>query len=142
MTKKYQKELIENFESRIVRNANEKGCWHFLGVDRKKTSVDFYVKGKRHKAKRFAYELLKEKIPEKLSLYCTCQNNLCINPDHQIAGDRTQIRKILYSHGWKLKSGWKHKPEALKKISRAHKGKTISQETRERLRSINLGHVS
>lgn len=130
----------KEFLARIAKNQNEHGCWHFLSSDKTKDYVDFWVDGERFKAKRFAYELFREKIPPKLLVLSKCGNAFCINPDHQILGGQKKRKQIMYSRGWRPKRGWKQKPEIVEMLRKIHTSKVIPQEMREHLRRINLGN--
>ena len=39
---KAKKELRDDFTSRIIKNINDKGCWHLYGIEKPKP-VDFLV---------------------------------------------------------------------------------------------------
>jgi rRNA maturation endonuclease Nob1 len=127
------------FLSKIVKNANNKGCWYLKSDDGSKFKTEFYLNKKKFIAKRFSYEYFCKKVESGLKVLCKCGDKLCINPKHHFAGNGKDHIQILYKHGWKQKSGWKMSPEAIQKISKIHKGKTISPELRERLRKANLG---
>lgn len=131
--------LKNKFLSKIVKNANEAGCWYLSSDDGLKFKDVFYYKRKGYKAKRFSYEHFVGNVKTGSKVLCKCGNKLCINPDHHFVGSgRDQINLIL-ARGWRHKKGWKQKPEVIKKISETHKGKIISQEMREHLRKLNLG---
>lgn len=133
-------DTVERFLSRIVKNQNSSGCWHFLSSDRSKFALRFYVNGDGLRAKRIAFKLFKEKIPKNYSVFSKCNNPLCINPEHQVVGNSKVLLDLLYSRGWKHKSGWKHKPEVIEIIRRTHAGKKIPNELRKRLSLANLGN--
>jgi hypothetical protein len=131
--------LATKFLSKIVKDANDNGCWYLKSDDGSSFKDVFYFKRKGYKAKRFSYIHFKGKIKTGLKVLCKCSDKLCINPDHHFLGTGSDQIKLIMSRGWKHKKGWKQKPEVIKIISKTHKEKVISQEMREHLRKMNIG---
>jgi hypothetical protein len=127
------------FLSQIVKNVNDNGCWYLHSDDRSHFKTEFFLNRKKFGAKRFSYEHFVEKVKPGLKVLCKCGDKLCINPKHHFAGNGKDHIEILYKHGWSQRSGWKHSPEVIKKISEIHKGKIIPQKLRDRLSKANLG---
>ena len=132
-------EAQKKFLSKIVKNANDKGCWYLNSDDESRFKSEFYLNRKRFRAKKFSYEHFVGKANPGLKVLCRCHDKLCINPDHHFLGTGSDQIKLIMSRGWKHKKGWKQKPEVVKIISKTHKGKVIPQELRERLSKANLG---
>ena len=141
-------DLREKIIKRIVKNVSSKGCWHLKSVDGSKIidavchSID---KGKKKiffKAKRLVFELIKGDLPEGFAVYQSqnCDNKYCINPDHHYSTTQADYLKILEIEGtFKRRSGFKHKPETLVRMSQAHKGKKPTQQTRLRMSLAKIG---
>ncbi|MDQ3274648.1 MAG: HNH endonuclease [Actinomycetota bacterium] len=61
-------------------------CWHWKGTIVQRPGGlpygQFKESGRRHRAHRFAYELLVGPIPAGLVIDHLCRNTLCVNPEH------------------------------------------------------------
>ncbi len=58
------------------------GCWEWIGNKVVQGYGRFYIRGRAHRAHRFAYEKLVGPIPDGLVLDHLCRNRACVNPDH------------------------------------------------------------
>lgn len=80
----------ERFMSFVSPEPNS-GCWLWLGsLTRGYGSFSF---GKQMRAPRFSYEEFKGPIPDGHVIRHTCDNKMCVNPDHLVTGthgDNTQ----------------------------------------------------
>ena len=81
----------------------------------------------------------KEKVPANLIVVSKCNNQQCVNPDHHVAGDYKEVRKLIRSRVGPPKKGWKHKPEAIEAIRKAHLGKKMSKEVKDKISKTHLG---
>lgn len=79
---------------------SESGCWIWLG---KRCSGGRYgyfsMKGKIKMAHRASYETFKGDINDGLFVCHTCDNGLCINPDHLFLGTNSDNMKDAFSKG-------------------------------------------
>ena len=146
--KHIKQELKDIFFSRVVINVNEKGCWHLMQVFKPKPSQFIwhwhYVNGELKKtcfmARRISFEYSKGEVPKELSVYCNCGNKYCVNPDHLYSFSIKDFSKKLRAEGLlKSRSGFKHTPETIAKMSQSQKGKKPNKKARLKMRLAKLG---
>jgi len=80
----------------------ETGCWHWIkgkGGRKNQEYGHIFLNGKPQIASRFSYELHKGKIPEGKFVLHTCDNSICVNPDHLYIGDHQQNMNDMNSRG-------------------------------------------
>lgn len=141
-----KKDLRDQFISRIVKNINHKNCWHLRSIEKQKV-VDYIChfsdKGRKKiffKAKRFAFELFKGDLAENFVVYSNCEDRFCINPDHHFSARIEDHLKKLEKEGiLKRRSGFKHSPETLAKMSKSQLGKKPNKQARLKMRLAKLG---
>lgn len=139
-------DLREKIIKRIVKDVSAKGCWHLKSVNESKI-VDavchFRDRGTKKiffKARRLVFELIKGDLPEGFTVYQNCEDKYCVNPDHHYATTRSDYLGILKLKGVNnRRSGFKHKPETLIKMSECRKGKKPSELSRLKMRLARLG---
>lgn len=74
-----------NVRDRFFQNIlmNDEGDWVWIGKGKNHGGyASFSYKHKNYWAHRFSYEMLKEKIPQNLTLDHLCRNTSCVNPNH------------------------------------------------------------
>ena len=83
------------------------GCWLWTGNTLGGYGVVSF-KRIRKLAHRVSFEYYKGKIPEGLIIRHTCDNPMCINPDHLIVGTNSENSKDMVKRGRSLKGNKNH----------------------------------
>lgn len=84
------------------------GCWIWTASIYGKGYGKYTVRGKHYAAHRYAYELIKGKIPDGMQLDHLCRNKLCVNPDHlePVTNAENQRRAIAAIGHWTNNKSW------------------------------------
>lgn len=83
---------IEKFAKRF--KILENGCWQWTAGTNFRGYGRFYAPPKNEAAHRYAYEIVKGKIPEGLTIDHLCRNTGCVNPAHleAVTGKENNLR--------------------------------------------------
>ena len=102
-----KKTVKERFEEKY-EPVTESGCWVWTGGVGSSGYAQFWLDGKTVQASRVAFSLHKGNIPEGLQVCHTCDNRLCVNPDHLFLGTASDNAKDKADKGRSVKGESNH----------------------------------
>lgn len=76
-------------------------CWFWRGLKDVHGYGQFSYKANRYSAHRFAYCITKGVIASNLVVRHTCDNKLCVNPEHLILGTNKQNVQDMKDRRWR-----------------------------------------
>lgn len=82
----------------------ENGCWNWTGQTGSSGYGQIKAFGQMVSAHRFSHELYNGRIPEGHAVLHSCDNKLCVNPDHLRAGTMAENSREAVERGL-IKSG-------------------------------------
>lgn len=92
---------VDRFKSKI--EVKPSGCWHYVGATDADGYGMFWYNGKTIGAHRFSAEHLANLIVMKQCVCHTCDNPICVNPQHLFIGTSQQNTADRHSKGRTVK---------------------------------------
>lgn len=89
--------VLERFFDKVVIDAAT-GCWNFTSSISKTNNGRFYYNYKCRDAYKIGYILMGGEIPAGYDLHHTCENRLCVNPEHLLPVTRATHYGELTPH--------------------------------------------
>lgn len=112
LTKKFNNP--DNFFNKIFHSPD--GCWYWLGAVYKNGYGQIGFNREHQSAHRFSYKFFKGDIPGRLCVLHSCDNRLCVNPNHLRLGTHKDNTQDMISKGRRgdTGTGSNHKDSKLK----------------------------
>lgn len=90
---------IENFEAKAFPEPNS-GCWLWMGAANQQEGRAFVsINHKSTNAARVSYQIYKGEIPDGGFVLHSCDNALCVNPDHLRVGTQSDNVSDMHRRG-------------------------------------------
>lgn len=146
--------LVSRFYS-FLRLDKESECWEWQGAKNKglKPYGYFQLYDKKNKKRKLAYahriswNLHRGEIPHKLCVCHTCDNPMCVNPEHLFLGtykDNMQdaVKKGRMNEEVQYPKGEKHPHSKLSRddVLRIRRLKRLGMSNKEIAQEYNIGH--
>jgi len=136
-----QRMITDNRQKEISYKVNKDGCWNC--ISHAPTGLypwcypAFKRNGKRLKISHYMFEKFKGEIPTNKILRHTCNNSMCINPDHLILGTHKDNMEDMVKSGHSLKGENHHNSKlTLQKIKEIIQNKIST--TKELAQKYNI----
>lgn len=95
---KIDSELIKKFEDKIFF-ASPDGCWYWIGITNTLGYGRFSHEGKEFYAHRISYLIYRGQFSIELDILHSCDNPLCVNPNHLFLGTHDDNMKDMAKKG-------------------------------------------
>ena len=104
----YDEDPVIRFNQRYIVN-EETGCWEWQGAQTGNGYGYMEIGGKRIKTHRFSYQLYNGELIEGLVIMHSCDNRVCVNPEHLSQDTASANIKDMWQKG-RAKAGFKKGP--------------------------------
>lgn len=105
MAESYRGDLEECFWAKVDKAAAG-GCWNWTASLKERGYGQFFWRGKMHRAHRLAWRLSGRELPQRpLELLHSCDNRICVNPEHMRVGTHAENMADMVARGRNWRGG-------------------------------------
>lgn len=104
--------LAQRLERQTDRSPHPTGCWTWVGAVHANGYGVILANGRQVGAHRAAYELAKGSVPPGLMVLHSCDNPVCVNPDHLRAGTHDDNMRDKVERGRQARLSGESAPNA------------------------------
>jgi hypothetical protein len=131
---------LDRFE-RTIFFASPDGCWYWTGAKGNHGYGQFALNKKTFLPHRLAYQIYVGKIPKSLHVLHSCDNRICVNPDHLFLGTpldnmRDKIKKGRDRYNTKL--SFEQVQEIIKMVSDGVKQRDVAKKFNTCFQNISM----